>query len=283
MEAGIENTGKYGNGLSRLSSRSEDQILEGSNLKRFKFEELKKATKNFSMDTVLGEGGFGLVFKGWLHEHALTPVRPGTGLAIAVKKLKEDGVQGQKEWLAEINYLGQLTHPNLVKLVGFCSEDDHRLLVYECMPKGSMESHLFRRGSYLHPLPWTTRMKVCLGAARALAFLHDGQTKVIYRDFKTSNILLDSEYNAKLSDFGLALGWNVDDCSHVSTCKVMGTYGYAAPEYLLKDRRLEGRFSLRQAQKVASLAFECLNEDPRQRPSMHRVVTALEQIQQLKN
>ncbi|KAF2288670.1 hypothetical protein GH714_010221 [Hevea brasiliensis] len=132
---------------------------------------------------------------------------------------------------AEINYLGQLQHPNLVKLIGYCFEDDHRLLVYEFMPRGSVENHLFRRGSHFQPLSWKIRMKVALGAARGLAFLHSAETKVIYRDFKTSNILLDSNHNAKLSDFGLARDGPTGDKSHVST-RVMGTHGYAAPEYI---------------------------------------------------
>ncbi|KAH7843539.1 hypothetical protein Vadar_017898 [Vaccinium darrowii] len=211
--------------------RSDGEILESSNLKNFTFSELKTATRNFRPDSVLGEGGFGSVFKGWIDEHSLTVAKPGTGLVIAVKRLNQEGFQGHKEWLAEINYLGQLHHPNLVKLIGYCFEDDHRLLVYEFMPKGSMENHLFRRGSYFQPLSWSIRMKVALGAAKGLAFLHNAETKVIYRDFKTSNILLDTEYNAKLSDFGLARDGPTGDKSHVST-RVMGTFGYAAPEYL---------------------------------------------------
>ncbi|KAL1065367.1 hypothetical protein V6Z11_D13G274500 [Gossypium hirsutum] len=161
----------------------------------------------------------------------LTPRSEGTGIVIAVKRLNQEGFQGHKEWLAEVNYLGQLYHPNLVKLIGYCSEDEHRMLVYEFMPRGSLENHLFRRGSYFQPLSWDLRMKVALGAAKGLAFLHSAEIKVIYRDFKTSNVLLDSNYNAKLSDFGLAKDGPTGDKSHVST-RVMGTYGYAAPEYL---------------------------------------------------
>ncbi|KAL3628638.1 putative serine/threonine-protein kinase pbl10 [Castilleja foliolosa] len=211
--------------------RTEGEILQSSNLKSFTFSDLKSATRNFRPDSVLGEGGFGSVFKGWVDENTLAAARPGSGMVVAVKKLNQDGWQGHKEWLAEINYLGQIRHPNLVKLIGYCLEDDHRLLVYECMPKGSMENHLFRRGSFFEPLSWRLRMKIALGAARGLAFLHSDEIKVIYRDFKTSNILLDSNYNPKLSDFGLARDGPTDDKSHVST-RVMGTYGYAAPEYL---------------------------------------------------
>ncbi|KAL1559429.1 Interface between microtubules and kinetochore protein [Salvia divinorum] len=134
--------------------------------------------------------------------------------------------------MTEINYLGQLHHPNLVKLIGYCLEDEHRLLVYEFMPRGSLENHLFRRtSSYFQPLDWNLRMKVALGAARGLAFLHSPEAKVIYRDFKASNILLDVNYNAKLSDFGLAKDGPLDGRSHVST-RIMGTYGYTAPEYM---------------------------------------------------
>ncbi|KAM3336569.1 hypothetical protein ACQJBY_030528 [Aegilops geniculata] len=211
--------------------RSEGEILQSANVKSFAFNELKTATRNFRPDSVLGEGGFGSVFKGWVDETTFAPARPGTGMVIAVKKLNQEGFQGHREWLAEVNYLGQLSHHNLVRLVGYCLEDEQRLLVYEFMPRGSLENHLFRRGSHFQPLSWNLRMKVALGAARGLAFLHSDMAKVIYRDFKTSNVLLDSSYNAKLSDFGLAKDGPTGDKSHVST-RVMGTHGYAAPEYL---------------------------------------------------
>ncbi|KAE9618072.1 putative transferase, protein kinase RLK-Pelle-RLCK-VIIa-2 family [Lupinus albus] len=211
--------------------RSEGEILQSSNLKSFSFSNVRAATRNFRPDSVLGEGGFGSVFKGWIDEQSLTATKPGIGMIVAVKRLNQDGFQGHKEWLAEINYLGQLQHPNLVKLIGFCFEDEHRLLVYEFMPKGSVENHLFRRGSFFQPLSWNLRLQIALGAARGLAFLHSTEPKVIYRDFKTSNILLDTKYNAKLSDFGLARDGPTGDKSHVST-RVMGTHGYAAPEYL---------------------------------------------------
>ncbi|KAH0677554.1 hypothetical protein KY285_025355 [Solanum tuberosum] len=136
----------------------------------------------------------------------------------------------EEELKAEVNFLGDLVHPNLVKLIGYCIEDDQRLLVYEFMPRGSLENHLFRRSM---PLPWSIRMKIAVGAAKGLAFLHEeAERPVIYRDFKTSNILLDADYNAKLSDFGLAKDGPEGDKTHVST-RVMGTYGYAAPEYVM--------------------------------------------------
>lgn len=207
-----------------------EELKVSSQLRKFSFNELKSATRNFRPESILGEGGFGCVFKGWINENGTAPVKPGTGLSVAVKTLNHDGLQGHKEWLAEVNYLGDLLHPNLVKLIGYCIEDDQRLLVYEFMPRGSLENHLFRRSL---PLPWSVRMKVLLGAAKGLTFLHEeAERPVIYRDFKTSNILLDADYNAKLSDFGLAKDGPEGDKTHVST-RVMGTYGYAAPEYVM--------------------------------------------------
>ncbi|KAK1273645.1 putative serine/threonine-protein kinase NAK [Acorus gramineus] len=187
------------------------------------------STKNFKPETVLGEGGFGKVFKGWLDEKISNPSRSGGGTVIAVKKLNSESMQGLQEWQSEVNFLGRLSHPNLVKLLGYCLEDKELLLVYEYMPKGSLENHLFRRGA--EPLSWDIRMWIAVGAAKGLAFLHTSEKQVIYRDFKASNILLDSNYNAKISDFGLAKNGPLGGDSHVTT-RVMGTYGYAAPEYV---------------------------------------------------
>ncbi|KAD6119756.1 hypothetical protein R6Q59_025763 [Mikania micrantha] len=209
----------------------EDQVLQSSDLKSFSYSELRMATKNFHADSMLGEGGFGSVFKGWIDEQSLKATQPGTGVAVAVKRLDPGSFQGQREWLAEVNYLGKISHPNIVRLIGYCMEGENRLLVYEFMPRGSLDNHLFRRGSYFRPLSWTLRLKVVVGAAKALAFLHSADVKVIYRDFKTSNVLLSSDHNAKLSDFGIARDGPIGDNSHVTT-RVMGSYGYAAPEYL---------------------------------------------------
>ncbi|CAK9144183.1 unnamed protein product [Ilex paraguariensis] len=225
---------KQNNSLQRLValwdlSSSEDlsNSLAGSNLHVFTFEELRMITHSFSSSNFLGEGGFGPVHKGFIDDK----LRPGLkAQPVAVKVLDLDGFQGHREWLTEVIFLGQLRHPHLVKLIGYCCEDEYRLLVYEYMPRGSLENQLFRR--YSVSLPWSVRMKIALGAAKGLAFLHQADKPVIYRDFKASNILLDSDYNAKLSDFGLATDGPEGDDTHVST-RVVGTEGYTAPEYLM--------------------------------------------------
>ncbi|KAG2540378.1 hypothetical protein PVAP13_9NG551200 [Panicum virgatum] len=132
------------------------EILESSNVRKFTFSELKGSTRNFRLDSVLGEGGFGSVYKGWMDERTLAPVKPGTGMIVAVKRLKLDSFRVHREWVAVVNYLGQLSHPNLVKLIGYCWEDEERLLVFEYMPRGSLEHHLFRRGSHFQPLKLST-------------------------------------------------------------------------------------------------------------------------------
>lgn len=218
-----------GSSVSVDDFRPEGQILDHPNLKVFTYGELKSATKNFRPETVLGEGGFGKVYKGLVEEKTLNPVKSGLGIVIAVKRLNSESMQGFEEWQSEVNFLGSLSHPNLVKLLGYCWEGTELLLVYEYMAKGSLENHLFRRSA--EPLSWSLRLKIAIGAARGLAFLHSSKRQIIYRDFKASNILLDSNYNAKLSDFGLAKNGPTGEDSHVTT-RVMGTYGYAAPEYV---------------------------------------------------
>ncbi|CAJ1964224.1 unnamed protein product [Sphenostylis stenocarpa] len=186
------------------------------------YRELCVATENFHPANLIGEGGFGRVYKG--HLKSLNQV-------VAVKQLDRNGYQGNREFFVEVLILSLLHHPNLVNLIGYCAEGEHRILVYEYMVNGSLEDHLLDLHEEAKPLDWHTRMKIAEGAAKGLEYLHDeANPPVIYRDFKASNILLDEHFNPKLSDFGLAKLGPTGDKTHVST-RVMGTYGYCAPEY----------------------------------------------------
>ncbi|XP_021853269.1 probable serine/threonine-protein kinase PBL7 isoform X2 [Spinacia oleracea] len=193
-------------------------------VKTFTFRELAAVTRNFRADYLVGEGGFGHVYKGRLES---------TSQVVAIKQLDHNGLQGNREFLVEVLMLSLLHHPNLVNLIGYCADGDQRLLVYEYMPLGSLEDHLYDIPPDRRRLDWNTRMKIAAGAAKGLEYLHDkANPPVIYRDLKCSNILLDEDYKPKLSDFGLAKLGPVGDNTHVST-RVMGTYGYCAPEYAM--------------------------------------------------
>lgn len=218
-----------GYGPENAAAIKQSRVFTSFNLKMFSLAELKTATADFGPKTLLGEGGFGWVFKGWVDENSFAPCDLGVGIAVAVKKCKPDSEQGLKHWQAEVKLLGKFCHPNLVNLLGYCNENSELLLVYEYMQNGSLERHLFNEDA--DPLSWETRLKIAIGAARGLTFLHTTEKQVIYRDFKPSNILLDEDFNAKLSDFGLARFGPVNGKSHVTT-EVAGTYGYAAPEYI---------------------------------------------------
>ncbi|KAE9599049.1 putative protein kinase RLK-Pelle-RLCK-VIIa-1 family [Lupinus albus] len=184
----------------------------------FTYEELAAATDNFSADCRIGEGGFGNVYKGYLKSIDQT---------VAVKQLNREGTQGTREFFAEVLMLSLVKHPNLVRLLGYCAEDDNRTLVYEYMSNGSLEDHLL--GKDKETLDWQRRMKIAEGAARGLEYLHNGaDSSVIYRDFKASNILLDDDFNPKLSDFGLA---KLGPIEGTRQTRVLGTLGYCAPEY----------------------------------------------------
>ncbi|RVX16857.1 Receptor-like serine/threonine-protein kinase ALE2 [Vitis vinifera] len=196
--------------------------------KTFSLNDIERATDNFDASRVLGEGGFGLVYRGILDD----------GVEVAVKVLKRDDQQGGREFLAEVEMLSRLHHRNLVKLIGICTEEHTRCLVYELVPNGSVESHLHGVDKEASPLDWGARMKIALGAARGLAYLHeDSSPRVIHRDFKSSNILLEHDFTPKVSDFGLARTALDEGNKHIST-RVMGTFGYLAPEYAMTGHLL---------------------------------------------
>lgn len=208
-----------------------------NDLRVFSFSELKSATRGFSRGLLIGEGGFGCVYRGVVKvpdDHD-----SNSKMDVAIKQLNRHGFQGHKEWINEVSFLGVVKHPNLVKLVGYSAEDDERgiqrLLVYELMRNKSLEDHLLAKVLPV-PLPWMTRLKIAQDAARGLAYLHEEMDfQLIFRDFKASNVLLDEDFNAKLSDFGLARLGPPEGLGHVST-SVVGTVGYAAPEYVQTGR-----------------------------------------------
>ncbi|AQK46203.1 Putative leucine-rich repeat receptor-like protein kinase family protein [Zea mays] len=192
----------------------------------FVYGELRTATENFSSNNLLGEGGYGSVYKGKLAD----------GRVVAVKQLSETSHQGKQQFAAEIETISRVQHRNLVKLYGCCLEGNKPLLVYEYLENGSLDKALFGNGKL--NLDWPTRFEICLGIARGLAYLHEESSiRVVHRDIKASNVLLDANLNPKISDFGLAKLYD-DKKTHVST-KVAGTFGYLAPEYAMRGHMTE--------------------------------------------
>nr|KYP33801.1 putative serine/threonine-protein kinase At1g01540 family [Cajanus cajan] len=192
----------------------------------FTYEELIQATDGFSAQNLLGEGGFGCVYKGLLID----------GREVAVKQLKVGGGQGEREFRAEVEIISRVHHRHLVSLVGYCISEHQRLLVYDYVPNNTLHYHL--HGENRPVLDWSTRAKVAAGAARGIAYLHeDCHPRIIHRDIKSSNILLDLNYEARVSDFGLAK-LALDSNTHVTT-RVMGTFGYMAPEYATSGKLTE--------------------------------------------
>ncbi|XP_038991722.1 probable receptor-like protein kinase At5g18500 [Hibiscus syriacus] len=186
----------------------------------FTLRDLHLATNRFSRDNIIGDGGYGVVYRGNLIN----------GTPVAVKKLLNHTGQADKDFRVEVEAVGHVRHKNLVRLLGYCIEGTQRLLVYEYVNNSNLEQWL--RGDMSHKgyLTWEARIKIILGTAKALAYLHEAiEPKVVHRDIKSSNILIDDNFDAKISDFGLAklLG---DGKSYITT-RVMGTFGYVAPEY----------------------------------------------------
>ncbi|RWW03446.1 hypothetical protein GW17_00033397 [Ensete ventricosum] len=194
-------------------------------------KDLKDATANFDPSRKLGKGGFGTVYRGSLKDF---------DMEVAVKRVSRNGHRGEREFIAEVTTISQLSHRNLVKLIGWCNEEEELLLVYEFLHRGSLERYIFGKKGTAAELPvldWATRYKIISGVASALDYLHHGSIRrVLHRDVKASNVMLDDEYNARLGDFGLARAIERDDKSHYSTIAVAGTRGYMAPECYFTDR-----------------------------------------------
>ncbi|KAJ0231940.1 Proline-rich receptor-like protein kinase PERK13 [Hirschfeldia incana] len=200
------------------SGSTPDSAVMGSGQTHFTYEELMEITQGFAKQNILGEGGFGCVYKGKLHD----------GKLVAVKQLKVGSGQGDREFKAEVEIISRVHHRHLVSLVGYCISDVQRLLIYEYVPNQTLEHHLHGKGRPV--LDWARRVRIAIGSAKGLAYLHeDCHPKIIHRDIKSANILLDDEFEAQVADFGLA---KLSDSTqtHVST-RVMGTFGYLAPEY----------------------------------------------------
>ncbi|KAG5380323.1 hypothetical protein IGI04_028165 [Brassica rapa subsp. trilocularis] len=197
----------------------------GNSRPLFSYEELVKATNGFSQENLLGEGGFGCVYKGVLPD----------GRVVAVKQLKIGGGQGDREFKAEVETLSRIHHRHLVSIVGHCISDDRRLLIYDYVSNNDLYFHLHASKEVLD---WATRVRIAAGAARGLAYLHeDCHPRIIHRDIKSSNILLEDNFDARVSDFGLAR--LALDCNTHITTRVMGTFGYLAPEYASSGKLTE--------------------------------------------
>ncbi|KFK35731.1 hypothetical protein AALP_AA4G029300 [Arabis alpina] len=284
-------------GYPRSKTQMEKEFKSLEPMSSFTLKQIKTATNNFDIANRIGEGGFGHVYKGKL----------SNGTIIAVKQLSKVSKQGNREFLNEIGMISALHHPNLVKLYGCCVEGDQLLLLYEFVENNSLARALFGPQESQVRLDWPTRRKICIGVARGLAFLHEeSRLKIVHRDIKATNVLLDKELNPKISDFGLAR-LNEGENTHIST-RIAGTYGYMAPEYAMRghltdkvdvysfgivalevevlreqnnllelvDMRLGSDYNREEAMTMIQVAILCTSPDPRDRPSMSEVVNMLE-------
>ncbi|KAL6527359.1 hypothetical protein OROGR_016449 [Orobanche gracilis] len=182
--------------------------------------ELEEATNGFNDENVIGEGGYGIVYQGTLEDNT----------RVAVKNLLNNRGHAEREFKVEVEAIGRVRHKNLVRLLGYCAQGARRMLVYEYVGNGNLEQWLHGDVGTRSPLTWDIRMLIILGTAKGLTYLHEGlEPKVVHRDIKSSNILLDKQWNAKVSDFGLAK--LIDSDRSYITTRVMGTFGYVAPEY----------------------------------------------------
>ncbi|CAN1175957.1 Cysteine-rich receptor-like protein kinase 26 [Linum perenne] len=214
------------NQRSNQNGMTADELSNNGSL-QFDFDIIKAATNEFANENKLGEGGFGVVYKGTLQN----------GQDIAVKRLDKDSRQGDLEFKNEVKLVAKLQHRNLVRLLGFCLEGRERLLIYEFVPNASLDRFLFNQRTHLD---WERRYKIIGGIARGLVYLHvDSRLRIIHRDLKVSNILLDADMRPKIADFGMARLFDIDE-THDKTNRIVGTYGYMAPEYAY-----HGKFSVK--------------------------------------
>ncbi|KAJ1698112.1 hypothetical protein LUZ63_006624 [Rhynchospora breviuscula] len=217
--------GLFGKNSALETVRQNEDIPGVNRIKIFSYNELRKATDGFSIANKIGEGGFGSVYKGKLKD----------GTIVAVKVLSSESRQGVREFLTELTVISDIEHENLVRLHGCCVEGINRILVYPYMENNSLAQTLLGRNPDNLEFNWQTRVKLCIGVARGLAFLHDEiRPPIIHRDIKASNILLDKNLTPKISDFGLAK-LLPPNTTHVST-RVAGTIGYLAPEYAIRGQ-----------------------------------------------
>ncbi|KAI4338398.1 hypothetical protein MLD38_023462 [Melastoma candidum] len=210
-------------GTGNNSCGSSGRMVEVSHLgwgRWYTLREVEEATSRFSPDNVIGDGSYGIVYSGVLAD----------GTKVAVKNLLNNRGEAEKEFKVEVEAIGRVRHKNLVRLLGYCVEGAYRMLVYEYVDNGNLDQWLHGDVGDVSPLSWNIRINIILGTAKGLAYLHEGlEPKVVHRDVKSSNILLDRQWNPKVSDFGLAK-LLCSETSYVST-RIMGTFGYVAPEY----------------------------------------------------